>query len=451
MTISTQQALETFLGNNSAVTFSFNFIYDSADVITAIYTDGNGNSTTLSPTQYTLFLNPPAVGQLWGIGGTITYPTVGSPIANETSLTVARNLPLTQNISISNQGNFAPEVIEEGLDILEMQIQQVSGRTGQFRGTWLTSTFYNYGDYVIDGSNGANTGNYYMAVIPNTSGVWATDLANGDWVIVIDVRNINTIASAAAASAAAASASASTASTAATTSTTEAGIATSAASSASSSAASAAASATAAASFGSTLTGTSTTSNTIGTGAKTFTTQTGLTFVSGGFVVVVDQASSANYMHGQVTSYSGSTLILNITDIGGSGTKTAWNILLSGTQGPTGATGATGPTPSATVTTVASSATPTVDLSLNRNFKYTTAQNTTFTFSNPDATGTNCSFAIFLFQDSTGRTITWPGTVRWSNGIVPVLTTANAIYTLTFSTIDGGSSYYGYLTGEALA
>lgn len=45
-------------------------------------------------------------------------------------------------------------------------------------------------------------------------------------------------------------------------------------------------------------------------------------------------------MYGQVTSYSGSTLIINVTLINGSGTYTDWSISIAGTRGATGATGA---------------------------------------------------------------------------------------------------------------
>lgn len=69
--------------------------------------------------------------------------------------------------------------------MLCMEIQQVAARTGQFRGTWITSEDYNFGDVVIDGVNGSNTGNYYMCAIANTSSVWTTDLANGDWILAI--------------------------------------------------------------------------------------------------------------------------------------------------------------------------------------------------------------------------------------------------------------------------
>ncbi len=356
MTISTQQSLQIFLGNGVTTAFNFTFVGDSADYITVTYTDTGGLATVLTPSQYTISLNAPAAGSLWGIGGTVTYPTIGSPIASGTSLTVARILPLTQDDSISNQGAFAPTVIEQALDTLAMQIQQTSARSGLFRGTWETGITYNFGDYVVDGVNGSNTGNYYFCVLTNIAGTWATDLAAGDWVLAINVQGISDYAVQAAASAAAAASSASSASTSASnasssassalssasTASTQASNASSSASSASSSASSASASAVSAAASVAALSATSTTSLAIGTGAKTFTTQSGKLFVAGQYLQIASNASALNFMHGTVTSYSSTSLVMNITDIGGSGTLADWNISISGTQGPIGATGAPG-------------------------------------------------------------------------------------------------------------
>ena len=41
-------------------------------------------------------------------------------------------------------------------------------------------------------------------------------------------------------------------------------------------------------------------------------------------------------------------------------------------------------------------------------FKHTLTENTTFTFSNPPASGTGFSFVLHLIQDSSARTVTWP-------------------------------------------
>jgi hypothetical protein len=118
------------------------------------------------------------------------------------------------------------------------------------------------------------------------------------------------------------------------------------ASAALSSANAAAASAAQAAQQANTLTATSTTSLAIGTGSKTFTTQSGEQFLAGQFVTIAQNGTPSNYMYGQVTSYSTTQLIVNVTTANGSGTIADWLISLSGIQGATGATGAAGITKS---------------------------------------------------------------------------------------------------------
>jgi hypothetical protein len=72
---------------------------------------------------------------------------------------------------------------------------------------------------------------------------------------------------------------------------------------------------------------TSTTSNAIGSGAKTFTVSASKSFVGGMFLVIADSAApSTNWMLAQVTSYSGTSLVVNSLYTGGSGTKTSWVI-----------------------------------------------------------------------------------------------------------------------------
>jgi len=190
LTVATLAAQEIVGGNGVVNSFSFDFIAASASDIAVIYTNASGTQTTLSPSQYTLVINAPAAGAIWGIGGTVTYPTSGPPIANGTSLTIQRTVPLTQLVSIANQGGFSPEVIEEALDTLCFEIQQVAGRTGQFRGTWASGISYNFGDIVIDGLNGNNTTNWYLCAIANTSTVWSTNLASGDWTLILNLQGI---------------------------------------------------------------------------------------------------------------------------------------------------------------------------------------------------------------------------------------------------------------------
>lgn len=193
MTISTTSASQLVSGDGSTTTFQFGFIADSSSDVTVTSIATNGTMTLLNPSQYTLLINPANPNQLWGIGGNIVYPISGSPIPAGQQLLIQRTLPLTQETSVQNQGNYFAQVTEQALDTLCMEIQQVSARTGQMRGTWATGVAYNFGDVVVDGANGANTGNYYMCAIANTSGVWATDLGNGDWSLVINIQNINAV------------------------------------------------------------------------------------------------------------------------------------------------------------------------------------------------------------------------------------------------------------------
>ena len=70
--------------------------------------------------------------------------------------------------------------------------------------------------------------------------------------------------------------------------------------------------------------GYSTDANTIGTGTKTFTVESGLRWTAGETIRAVNTNNGANTMTGTVTSYSGTTLTLNITSTTGSGTYTLW-------------------------------------------------------------------------------------------------------------------------------
>lgn len=82
----------------------------------------------------------------------------------------------------------------------------------------------------------------------------------------------------------------------------------------------------------------------------------------------------------------------------------------------------------------------------NSVFKHVFTEDTTFTFSNPKATAFNSGFKLFLENDGTGRTPTWPGSVIWPEGVEPTLTGISKKYVLVFETIDGGTIWYGALS-----
>jgi hypothetical protein len=69
----------------------------------------------------------------------------------------------------------------------------------------------------------------------------------------------------------------------------------------------------------------------------------------------------------------------------------------------------------------------------------------TFTFTNPPASGKCGSFTLILTNGGS-QTVNWPGAVDWAGGTAPTLTTAG-IDVLTFTTVDGGTIWYGFLAG----
>ena len=81
----------------------------------------------------------------------------------------------------------------------------------------------------------------------------------------------------------------------------------------------------------STVTATSTTSLTIGTGSKSLTTQTGKAWIVGSWLYIVSSSSITNTMQGQVTAYNSGTgsLTVNVTSVSGAGTFASWAIGLS--------------------------------------------------------------------------------------------------------------------------
>jgi hypothetical protein len=86
---------------------------------------------------------------------------------------------------------------------------------------------------------------------------------------------------------------------------------------------------------------------------------------------------------------------------------------------------------------------------------FTVAHNaniTTLTLSGATS-GRMCSLSLRLTQDATGgRTITWPASVDWPSATAPTLiTTANAVNWVELWTVDGGTTWFGALSGAGFA
>ena len=81
-------------------------------------------------------------------------------------------------------------------------------------------------------------------------------------------------------------------------------------------------------------------------------------------------------------------------------------------------------------------------------FALTTNQNTTFTFSNPPASGTAYGFTLKLTAGGT-HTITYPNTVDFAGGTAPDAPASGETDVLVFITVDGGTNWYGALAIDA--
>ncbi len=95
-------------------------------------------------------------------------------------------------------------------------------------------------------------------------------------------------------------------------------------------------------------------------------------------------------------------------------------------------------------------ASTTIDCSVGNIFTVTmSASITTLAFSNVPASGRAYSLTLILAQDATGgRSITWPAAVKWPSGTAPTLSAANKVDIVTLVTTNGGTTWYGLVSGQ---
>jgi len=103
-----------------------------------------------------------------------------------------------------------------------------------------------------------------------------------------------------------------------------------------------------------------------------------------------------------------------------------------------------------------SSNSTTIDCEAGNVFSHTLSENTTFTFSNPPASGTAYGFSLKIVQDASasGYTVTWPSATIWpqkdqylTTGAPQLTSTASAVDQFVFYTHDGGTTWYGFTAG----
>lgn len=167
--------------------------------------------------------------------------------------------------------------------------------------------------------------------------------------------------------------------------------------------------------------GTSTTSLAIGTGSKSFTTQSGYAYQAGNYIRASSAADGTNFMEGTITSYIGNSLVLNVTKTGGSGTKTDWTFSLAGTPGANGA-GSGDMLAANNLSDVGNKKTSLDNLSVHGSdvASATTTNLETATGDLIDVTGTTAITAITL-NDGHERTVRFTGILTLTNGASLVL------------------------------
>jgi len=92
----------------------------------------------------------------------------------------------------------------------------------------------------------------------------------------------------------------------------------------------------------------------------------------------------------------------------------------------------------------------TLDLSSGNVFSDAPAANVTYAFSNPPATGSAYGFTLKVTPSAT-VTVTWPASVDWAGGTAPDAPASGETDVFAFYTQDGGTTYYGFQAGDAMA
>lgn len=142
MTVSTEVDHNDYIGNGVTTSFPYTFrIFKKSDLVVQVV-DLNENITELIlDTDYTV------TGAGGYTGGNVILVTA---LANGYQISITRELPLTQETDLRNQGKFFAEVHEDAFDKLTMLIQQGTGlaRLALRRPTSF-STYYDALNYRI--------------------------------------------------------------------------------------------------------------------------------------------------------------------------------------------------------------------------------------------------------------------------------------------------------------
>lgn len=92
----------------------------------------------------------------------------------------------------------------------------------------------------------------------------------------------------------------------------------------------------------------------------------------------------------------------------------------------------------------------TLDLATGSVFSHAPATSPTYVFSNAPTSGTAYGLTLKVTPSAT-VTVTWPASVEWEGGTAPDSPAVGETNVYVFYTQDGGTTYYGFLAGGAMA
>lgn len=107
-------------GNDATTVFSFPYLFQANGDLAVIHTNSDGVDTTL-----VLDTNYSVSGAENPNGGSVTYPISGPPLATGETLTIIREMDITQETDLSNHGAFFLEALENAMDKVTMVSQQL--------------------------------------------------------------------------------------------------------------------------------------------------------------------------------------------------------------------------------------------------------------------------------------------------------------------------------------
>ncbi|WP_336432251.1 glycosyl hydrolase family 28-related protein [Providencia rettgeri] len=123
MTVSTEISSNEYTGNGVTTDFDYKFRIFKANQLSVITSDSDGDNvvTLRLGTDYTV------TGANKSAGGKVILT---KPLANGHKISIARDIPITQETSFRNQSKFLAETHEDAFDYLTMILQRIWGSLG---------------------------------------------------------------------------------------------------------------------------------------------------------------------------------------------------------------------------------------------------------------------------------------------------------------------------------